>query len=213
MKPFDVSLHLKDGSVLTDMDLVRAAQKCDSAAFRELVSRYENRVYRLALKMVHDPQDAEDALQDTFLSTYRHLDSFRGDSSFSTWIYRIAANACLMKIRKRKPMASLDEPVTAGETESRPTLIDWSATPEEMLLSGETRMQMDQALAALPETLRAVFVLRDIEGLSSEETSQVLDISVPNVKTRLHRARLAVREHLAEYLFERVAVARKEPAQ
>lgn len=193
----------------TDNELVRAAQTGDENAFPELVSRYENKVYRLALRMMREPQDAEDVLQETFINVFRHLDSFRGDAEFSTWIYRIATNASLMKLRAHKPIASLDEPMEADEDTLPRELVDWSATPEEMLLSHETRTQMDDALAHLPETLRTVFVLRDIEGLNVEETARVLDISQANVKTRLHRARLALRESLASYFAEPLRVARE----
>ncbi len=189
----------------TDYELVRAAQAGDERAFRRLVERYEPKVYRLALKMMREPQDAEDVLQETFINVFRHLDSFRGDAEFSTWIYRIATNASLMKLRSKKPVASLDEPVDAEEETLPRELTDWSATPEEMLLSRETRAQMELALARLPETLRTVFVLRDVEGLNVEETARVLDISQANVKTRLHRARLALREQLAAYFAEQTA--------
>ncbi len=195
--------------VSTDNELVRAAQQGDENAFRELVGRYENKVYRLALKMMREPQDAEDVLQETFINVFRHLDSFRGESEFSTWIYRIATNASLMKLRSKRPIASLDEPVDVDEENLPRELMDWSATPEEMLLSHETRTQMDAALARLPETLRAVFVLRDIEGLNVEETARVLEISQANVKTRLHRARLALREALAGYFAEQMPRAGK----
>ena len=193
---------------MDDNQLVKAAQNSDQSAFRELVARYENRIYRLALKMVRNPQDAEDVLQETFISAFRHLDSFRGDAAFSTWIFRIATNASLMKIRSIKPVQLLeDQSDDWNGTEREASLVDWSATPEEMLLNGEIRSQMDAALARLPETLRAVFVLRDIEGLSVDETARVLEISVPNVKTRLHRARLALREALSAYFAEREALA------
>ena len=209
-----MNLHLKDQNVTNDNELARAAQRGEQNAFRELVTRYENRIYRLGLKIVHDQQDAEDVLQETFISAYRHLDSFRGDAQFSTWLYRIATNAALMKLRARKPIASLDEPSPDGsEADMMPNLVDWSATPEEMLLNGEIRTQMDDALASLPEILRVVFVLRDVEGLSVEETARVLDISVPNVKTRLHRARLALRECLSLYFAERKAKVGKEVAR
>jgi RNA polymerase sigma-70 factor (ECF subfamily) len=201
MKPLDTLVHLKD------KDLVLAAQRGEQPAFRELVTRYENKVYHIALKMLRNEQDAEDVLQETFINVYRHLDSFRGDSEFSTWVYRIATNASLMKIRARRPVSSLDEPMNDSDNDSPPRdLIDWSFTPEEALLNGETRAQMDKALDTLPETLRSVFVLRDIEGLSIEETARVLDISIPNVKTRLHRARLALRDELASYFAERTLV-------
>lgn len=192
-------------SVITDHDLVEQFRRGDRNAFRELVLRYENRVYHLALKMVHDAQDAEDVLQETFISIYRHLDSFRDESQFSTWVYRIATNASLMKLRARRPVASLDEPPFEAENADQAPheLQDWSATPEEALLSGEMRTEMDRALSELPESLRVVFVLRDMEGLSIEETARVVGITEPNVKTRLHRARLALRERLSEYLAAR----------
>jgi RNA polymerase sigma-70 factor (ECF subfamily) len=161
--------------------------------------------------MMHNEQDAEDVLQETFINSFRHLDSFRGDSEFSTWIYRIATNASLMKLRAAKPTASLDEMVPSDDGDYVPqVVVDWSITPEEAALNSEIRSQMDAALARLPENLRAVFVLRDIEGLSVEETSRVLEISVPNVKTRLHRARLALREALSCYFAEKAAQTGKE---
>ena len=185
-----------------DIELVHAAQRGDQRAFAQLVENYEARVYNLARKMMRDPQDAEDVLQETFISVFRHLKDFQGESSFSTWLYRIATNASLMKLRGRKtPPLSLDEPVESedGASALPREIVDWGVTPEEALLSGEVRAQMDAAVGALPESLRAVFVLRDIEGLSVQETADVLSISVPNVKTRLHRARLMLRESLSEY--------------
>lgn len=185
----------------TDLELVRAAQRGDQRAFAQLVEKHEARVYNLARKMMREPQDAEDVLQETFLSVFRHLNAFKGDSSFSTWLYRIATNAALMKLRARKPPPlSLDEPADADGVEMLPReIVDWGITPEDALLNDEVRAQMDRAVAALPEALRAVFVLRDIEGLSAQETADVLSISIPNVKTRLHRARLMLRENLSEY--------------
>lgn len=184
-----------------DTDLVRAAQRGDRRAFAQLVEKYEARVYNLARKMMRDPQDAEDVLQETFISVFRHLNDFQGDAAFSTWLYRIATNAALMKLRARKPPSlSLDEPVESNSDEMLPReIVDWNITPEEAVLNSEIRAQMDAAVAALPEPLRAVFVLRDIEGLSVQETAEVLGISVPNVKTRLHRARLMLREELSAY--------------
>jgi RNA polymerase sigma-70 factor, ECF subfamily len=197
-----------------DTSLVQAAQHGDKRAFAQLVEKYEQRVYNLARKMMRDQQDAEDILQETFISVYRHLSNFRGDSSFSTWLYRIATNASLMKLRGRKePPLSLDEPIESNGNGALPhEIADWGITPEEALLSSETRAQMDVAITALPELLRAVFVLRDIEGLSVQETADVLNISVPNVKTRLHRARLMLRETLSVH-FKEHAPAGKEFAR
>ncbi len=184
-----------------DSELVHAAQRGDQRAFAQLVEKYEARVYNLARKMMREPQDAEDVLQETFISVFRHLNDFQGDSSFSTWLYRIATNAALMKLRARKPPPlSLDEPFESAGDEMMPReIVEWGITAEEALLNEEVRAQMDAAVAALPESLRAVFVLRDIEGLSAQETADVLRISVPNVKTRLHRARLMLRESLSAY--------------
>lgn len=182
--------------------LVQAAQSGDKLAFAQLVEKYEQRVYNLARKMMRDQQDAEDVLQETFNNVYRHLSDFHRDSSFSTWLYRIATNASLMKLRGRKEVTvSLDEPVESNDGESAMPreIVDWGMTPEQALLSSEIRKQMDAAVAALPESLRTVFILRDIEGLSVQETADVLDISVPNVKTRLHRARMTLRENLSAY--------------
>ncbi len=185
----------------TDIAWVHAAQRGDTRAFAQLVERYESRVYNLALKMLRDPQDAEDVLQETFLSVFRHLNDFHGDATFSTWLYRIATNAALMKLRARKPPPlSLDAPAESEEANALPREVaDWGIMPEEALLNDEVRAQMDAAMDALPESLRMVFVLRDVEGLSVQETAEVLGISVPNVKTRLHRARLALRNQLAAY--------------
>jgi RNA polymerase sigma-70 factor (ECF subfamily) len=202
---FAFDTHFGDNGInMTDNDaaLVQAAQQGDKRAFAHLVQKYEQRVYNLARRMMRDPQDAEDVLQETFISVYRHLNEFQGDSSFSTWLYRIATNASLMKLRARKDLTvSLDAPVESDEGESAMPreIVDWSVTPEEALLNSEVRAQMDAAVAELPETMRAVFVLRDIEGLSVQETAEVLGISVPNVKTRLHRARMMLRERLSSY--------------
>jgi RNA polymerase sigma-70 factor (ECF subfamily) len=197
-----------------DISLVLAAQHGDKRAFTQLVEKYEQRAYNLARKMMRDQQDAEDVLQETFISVYRNLSNFHGDSSFSTWLYRIATNASLMKLRRRKePPLSLDESIESNGDAALPREIaDWGITPEEALLSSETRAQMDVAITALPELLRTVFVLRDVEGLSVQETADVLKISVPNVKTRLHRARLMLRETLSAY-FKEHARAGKEFAQ
>jgi RNA polymerase sigma-70 factor, ECF subfamily len=191
-----------------DLALVQAAQRGDNRAFAQLVEHYEQRVYNLARKMMRTPQDAEDILQETFISVYRNLGNFHGDSSFATWLYRIATNASLMKLRGRKePPLSLDEPIESEDNGSLPReIVDWGITPEEALLSGETRAQMDAAIATLPEILRAVFILRDIEGLTVQETADVLNISVPNVKTRLHRARLLLRESLSVYFKDHAKV-------
>lgn len=172
---------------------------------------YSPRIYRLALKMLNDPQDAEDVLQETFLKALKALPEFQGRSSFSTWLYRIAVNEALMLSRKRHPeTVSLDEPEENGEDDvPEPRDIkDWCCLPEQELLSAEARRRLDGAIQKLPEVLRVVFVLRDIEGLSIKETADALDLTETTVKTRLFRARLKLRDDLSVYYGERISEKR-----
>lgn len=170
-------------------------------AFTELVERHSPTVYNLALRMLGDHHEAEEVLQETFISAFRALDRFEGRSRLSTWLYRIAYNAALMRLRKRSPVVvSLDQPDEDEEEFSAPLEVaDWGAVPETLLLSGELREVLSRALSRLPENLRTIFVLRDIEGLSTAEAAAVLSITETNAKVRLHRARLALREALTEY--------------
>jgi RNA polymerase sigma-70 factor, ECF subfamily len=151
--------------------------------------------------MMDNPQEAEEVLQETFISAFRALDRFEGRSQLGTWLYRIAYNAALMRLRKREiPTSSIDEPLVNEDGEEMPRqLIDWTALPDEVALSRELREELRRAVAALPGTLRGVFVLRDIEGLSTAEVAETLGLTESNVKVRLHRARLALREHLTTY--------------
>ena len=184
----------------TDEQLVRKAQQEDERAFGELVHRYESKVYSLALKMLRNPEDAEDVLQDTFLRAYRGIKSFQGDSTFSTWIYRITANSALMRLRRKHlPTVSIDD---ADERETPINIADWAPGPVEQLLNQETQQAMNQAIESLPPEFRQVFVLRDIEELSNSEVAEILDLSVAAVKSRLHRARLKVRDRLAPFFSE-----------
>ncbi len=157
---------------------------------------------------MRERQAAEDVVQETFLSAITHLDQFEGRSAVGTWLYRVAYNASLTRLRE-KPSEPLpaDEP-EPGEPPLPRALVEWDLTPEEMLMDGEARGHLDAAIAVLPESLRATFLLRDVEGLSTLETAETLGISEGAVKVRLHRARLALRERLAEYFGERAA--RKE---
>jgi RNA polymerase sigma-70 factor (ECF subfamily) len=186
----------------SEAELVRALKAGEPGAFTEMVERYSGTVYNLALRLMHnDTMEAEDVLQETFISAYRALDRFEGRSLLSTWLYRIAYNAALMRLRKRElPTVSIDDPIENEEGDPIPRqLVDWSAVPDQVLLNGELRKVLDAAVAALPETLRSVFVLRDIEGLSTAESAAILDLTETNVKVRLHRARLALRERLSAY--------------
>jgi len=178
----------------------------DRAEFARLVDAYSSPIYRLGLRMLGNPQDAEDVLQNTFLSALTHLSSFEGRSSLSTWLYRIAANEALMLIRKKKPEVNLDD-VEGDESDEdlKPTqIVDWSALPEDELLSGEGKKILDAAIQILPESMRIVFLLRDVEGLSIKETADTLNLTETNVKTRLLRARMFLRERLSTYYGERM---------
>jgi len=178
----------------------------DRAEFARLVDAYSSPIYRLGLRMLGNPQDAEDILQNTFLNVLTHISEFEGRSSLATWLYRIAANEALMLIRKKKPEVNLDDAESADEAEDLlPTqFVDWSALPETQLLSGEGKQTLDQAIQALPESMRLVFLLRDVEGLSIRETAEALNLTETNVKTRLLRARLFLREQLSAYYGERL---------
>jgi RNA polymerase sigma-70 factor (ECF subfamily) len=184
----------------------------DKTEFARLVDRYSGVIYRLASKMVENPQDAEDVLQETFIKAMRGLPNFNGRSSLSTWLYRIATNESLMLLRRSKRLTvSIDEPVETEETEQEPMqIVDFCCMPEEELMSAEARAIMDKTVDALPLSLRSVFLLRDIEGLSTQETMEALGLSEVAVKTRLSRARLRLRELLSEYYGERIARKRDE---
>ena len=181
----------------------------DRAEFARLVDAFSSPIYRLGLRMLGNPQDAEDVLQNTFLNALTHLSSFEGRSSLSTWLYRIATNEALMLIRKRKPEVDLERSGNAEGKENdedlKPSqIVDWSARPEEELLSGEGKKVLDAAIQTLPESMRLVFLLRDVEGLSIKETAEALNLTETNVKTRLLRARMFLREQLSSYYGERL---------
>ena len=176
------------------------------AEFAKLINAHSDQVFRLALKILGNEQDAEDVLQNTFLKAFQKIGSFEGRSNVSTWLYRIATNEALMIIRKQKPEVNIAELSNEDneEIESPIQFIDWCCLPENELLSEETRVAMDNAINELSDALRIVFILRDIEGLSIQETSQVLNLSETAVKTRLLRARLKLREQLSTYFGERL---------
>jgi RNA polymerase sigma-70 factor (ECF subfamily) len=179
----------------------------DPAAYRQLVDENSPKIYSMALGLLGDEQEAEDVLQETFLSAFQAIDRFEGRSKLSTWLYRIGYNASLMRLRKRGRMTtfSLDQPTgeAADNQHDSRHLVDWSALPDDQLLSAEAREEMNRAIAELPETLRSTFILRDIQGLSGAETADVLGITVQAVKNRLHRARLKLRDQLSGYFVER----------
>lgn len=178
----------------------------DRVEFSRLMEANYGKIYRLAMKILNHSEDAEDVLQETFLKAYKHIKTFDGRSKLSTWLYRIATNEALMMIRRRRPdMFSMDEPQETEEGEQEPVqIVDWSYVPEEKLMSSEGKAYLDQAVDRLPYNLRVVFLLRDIEDLSTQETADVLGLSETAVKTRLSRARLRLREDLSNYYGERL---------
>ncbi|HLX42992.1 MAG TPA: RNA polymerase sigma factor [Bryobacteraceae bacterium] len=178
--------------------LVAKAKAGDAQAFTDLVKQYERKIYRLAKHITQNDEDAEDVLQESFLKAYEHLDNFQGNSKFYTWIVRIAVNESLMKLRKRKGdrTVPLDEPVDTGEEMVTREIAVWEDNPEQRYSREEIQEILDKAVEGLKPDFRTVFILRDIEELSTEETAETLGISVPAVKSRLLRARLALREKL-----------------
>lgn len=180
--------------------LVAAAKRGDGAAFEELVNRYERKIFRLTMNITRNREDAEDAMQDAFLKSYAHLKDFQEDSRFYTWLVRIAANEALMRLRKRRPnQFSLDEPIEGDEDLMPRELQDWGPSPEQRFAQTEMHEILSDVIDKLEPDFRVVFVLRDIEELSTEETAKTLGISVPAVKSRLLRARLKLRQKLDRY--------------
>jgi RNA polymerase sigma-70 factor (ECF subfamily) len=190
-----------------DRALVRTAQKGDAAAFRTLVERYQRRIYQLALGMMKDPDEAMDIVQETFVRVHRYLPSFKGDSSFFTWTYRIATNLCLDASRKksRTERVALDGLSDSNEAELEAAMDPPSAAlagPQRAALNEELKGKLDEALAGLSENHRAILLLREVEGLSYEELAKVLDIRKGTVMSRLFHARLKMQNKLREYLGE-----------
>jgi RNA polymerase sigma-70 factor (ECF subfamily) len=184
-----------------ELDLVARSRQGDAAAFSVLVRRYEGKIFRLAMNITQNREDAEDVLQEAFFKAYEHLDQFQGNSKFYTWIVRIAVNQALMKLRKRKSdrAVSLDEQIDTGEDTVVREIAAWDPDPEQQYSQEELHKILNQAVLDLAPIYRTVFTLRDIDGLSTEETAEALDLSVPAVKSRLLRARLQLRDKLTRF--------------
>lgn len=194
---------------LSDEKLVRYfVNNKDEESFNELVNRYTDKIYRIAFGITRDPNSAEDVLQEVFLNLTRKLDTFRGKSKFSTWLYRITVNASYVHLRSEKKheneislenYAPYDENGTLmGKIKSK----DWSNRPDILIFSNEAMQIIEKAVSKLPESYRVVFQLRDVEELSNKEVSEILDLTVPAVKSRVHRARLFLRDRLSDYFYE-----------
>ncbi|HEV8662047.1 MAG TPA: sigma-70 family RNA polymerase sigma factor [Candidatus Methylomirabilis sp.] len=186
-----------------DAELVERLKGGEEEAFGGLLQRYQGKVYRLAMNLTRNPQDAEEVTQDVFLTVARKIGAFDGRAAFSTWLYRVATNAALMKLRGRRPEPHLpveeEGTVFAPDGSFTRPVADWSALPEDQLLAVERRQILAEAIEALPPDYKAVVVLRDIEGLANQEVAEILGATVLAVKSRLHRARLALRARLAAY--------------
>jgi RNA polymerase sigma-70 factor, ECF subfamily len=199
-------LSTKSPRNLPDDELIRIAQNGDSAAFTELVRRYEDTVYRFSYKICRDSDKAAETLQDTFINVFRKLRTFDGRSKFSTWLYTIVTNNCLMKRRKRKgelleeSLEAYDHPHRQHAMAQSSPPLHMHETPVDLVIGKELREVLDRAILRLPEDYRVVFVMRDIEGQSNEETARALGLSVEATKSRLRRARGFLREQLEPYV-------------
>ncbi len=190
---------------MNEQEIIERAKKGDPQAQSILVNQYSKRVYNLALRILRNREEAEDVLQETFLTVINKLDTFDGRSSFFTWVYRIATNASLMLLRKKKiRRANFRDNDLDPEQMHLTNVVDWSQDPTARIENKEIKQRIDEALSTLKEKYKTVFVLRDIEGLSTRETAEILDISEENVKIRLLRARQALRNYLSQYYEERV---------
>jgi RNA polymerase sigma-70 factor, ECF subfamily len=191
---------------LSDEALISAAKAGDRKAFTALVRRYEDTVYRFAYKLCRDREKAEETFQDTFISVFRKLSSFDGKSKFSTWLYTVVTNNCLMRHRKRRireledPLEVLDHPEATEDGRLAHHIAPWPETPADAVLKREMREMLEEAIEKLPEDYRVVFVLRDIEGKSTEETADILGLSVEATKSRLRRGRAFLRNVLEPYM-------------
>lgn len=185
-------------SAFDEADLVAKAKAGDADAFTDLVNQYDRRVFRMAKQITQNDEDAEDVLQETFLKAYSHLEDFQGNSKFYTWLVRIAVNEALMKLRKRRSdkTVPLDDPIDTGEDVVAREVAVWEDNPEQRYSREEMANILDEAVQSLKPAYRTVFVLRDIEEMSIEETAEALDLSISAVKSRLLRARLQLREKL-----------------
>ena len=186
--------------------MIAAARAGDMRAFGELVRRYEQTVYRYSFKLCRDREKAEETFQDTFINVYRKLGTFDGRSRFSTWLYAIVTNNCLMRHRRRKireieeSLEALESPATSPDGKFTHDIARWDETPADLVLDKELRAKIEKAIGKLPPDYRIVFTLRDMEGKSTEETAKIAGISKEAAKSRLRRARAFLRDQLAPYM-------------
>ncbi len=187
---------------IDERELMERIRKGDREACDECIRQHAAGVYRVALRLVRNSAEAEDVMQETFLNAFKGIHRFDGRASLRTWLFRIAHNAALMRLRRPAPefvpVEDMNDISESGTPVPR-ELFDWRAVPEREFATAELRSEMERAIEKLPARLRAVFVMRELEGLSTEETASALDLTAETVKTRLHRARLLLREKLSEF--------------
>lgn len=187
----------------TEATLLVALRRREKDAFKYLFDTYADKIFRVAAGVLQDDVEAECVVQDTFLRFFERLEQFEGRAALSTWLYRIAYNAAVDRLRRRRPVSDVDDE-SAASLVVPALLVDWSDLPEQQLSKAEVAEELERAIASLPDSYRIVFVLREVEGLSTEETAEIAGISPANVKVRLHRARLLLRESLSASLADRV---------
>ena len=187
--------------VNNDLELIENFSSGCQNSFEELMTRYEAKVHSLALRLTRNPEDAEEVLQDVFVTVYRKISGFEGKAKFSSWLYRITVNASFMKLRKRKKQVnvSFDEMLPYLQNQAITEPLAFGARSDALAVNNEIKSELEGAIGRLPEEYRAVFVLRDIDGLSNKEVGDILDLSVPAVKSRLHRSRLMLRKKLKRF--------------
>lgn len=193
-------------------------RKGDEPALEELLRRHQGKIYGLSVRMLRNSHDAEEALQDVALTIFQKAGTFQGRAAVSSWIYRITVNACLMKLRRRPKVQAipLEEelgPAMNEEGMATEMVVDWTALPREQLDHKELAARIDEAARELPPEYRTVFVLRDVEGLPAQEVCEILHVSLPALKSRLHRARMFLRKRLAEYLVAQPALTPQNPGK
>ena len=200
-------LPMSDATAIEDRALLDRAQEGDIEAFESLVERHTDRLYGLALRMTRSEADAAEVVQDTFLAAYQNLKNFRGEAAFGSWVHRIAANNALMRLRHQRVVEAASDEMVGPEFTERGSLaevpdVDWSRRADEKVLDEELGRAIRQGTDSLPEGYREVFLLKDVEGMSYEEIAEMMKITVPAVKSRLHRARLALREKIDAFYKE-----------
>jgi RNA polymerase sigma-70 factor (ECF subfamily) len=210
-----IQQNVEENEQHPDVALVASVRAGDVSAYDTLVRKYERQVFRIAQHITQNREDAEDVMQDAFLKAYEKLDQFQGNSKFYTWLVRIAVNESLMRLRKRRTgrMVSIDEDLETDEGTVPRDLADWAPDPEQNYTQSELGKILEKTIKGLPPGFKVVFELRDVQGLSTEDTAEALGLSVPAVKSRLLRARLQLRERLSRYFKKKTGSKELAPSE